>query len=313
MTAKWTSRTFEGYPAWVGETEAMALTVVPKLGGKAISLVNKRTNREWLWRSGKPLGNGGYGTPFSAGDESGWDEMFPAINAGTYPDAPWQGTAIPDHGEVWALPWSDRQAGEELRLRVNGVKFPYTLSKTYSFPAEHTLRVDYTLENRSAAAFSFLWAAHPLLRVRAGMKLRVPAGLNEIEVSYSHGERLGAFGDKRPWPIAPASGGPVDLSEAEPESACAAEKYYFTGRLSEGTAELADPATGEALAIAFPVDRVPYLAIWANYGGYGGHYHLAIEPATGRMDELAHAMQANEAATVAPGGCCRWHLDLSVR
>jgi len=140
MTAKWTSRTFEGYPAWVGETEAMALTVVPKLGGKAISLVNKRTNREWLWRSGKPLGNGGYGTPFSAGDESGWDEMFPAINAGTYPDAPWQGTAIPDHGEVWALPWSDWQAGEELRLRVNGVKFPYTLSKTYSFPAEHTLR-----------------------------------------------------------------------------------------------------------------------------------------------------------------------------
>ena len=36
----------------------------------------------------------------------------------------------------------------------------------------------------------------------------------------------------------------------------------------------------------FPKEQVPYLAIWANYGGYQGQYHLALEPATGLLDNL---------------------------
>ncbi|MNM53081.1 Aldose 1-epimerase [compost metagenome] len=311
---QWRKTQVERWDAWTGETNLIAVTVVPELGGKVVSLRNRKTGREWLWRSGKLLGNRGYGTSFGDGDESGWDEMFPAINAGVYPNEPWQGRPIPDHGEVWSRPWEHRVTDSEaLSCRINGEQFPYVLEKTYTFPAEGTLRIDYAVTNRSESPFSFLWAAHPLLQVREGMKLHVPAELTEIEVSYSAGERLGTFGDKHAWPLAHgAAGEPIDLRTVEPNAGRFAEKYYFSGRLSAGFAGISDPATGEALTFRFPADRVPYLAVWANYGGFGGNYQLALEPATGRMDELAHAVRQGEAATVPARGVYRWHLDVNM-
>ncbi|MNC49557.1 hypothetical protein D3C75_987460 [compost metagenome] len=168
------------------------------------------------------------------------------------------------------------------------------------------------LTNRSESPFSFLWAAHPLFAVREGMRLHVPGELTEMEVSYSAGGRLGMFGAKQPWPVAQTSSGRVDLSVAEPHRGEFAEKYYFTGKLETGFAGLRDPATGEALTMTFPARQVPYLAVWANYGGYGGNYHLALEPATGRMDNLAYAAQQGEAAVVGPGAVYSWHLEVNL-
>lgn len=308
---QWRKTQVEAWDAWTGETGLLAVTVVPELGGKAVSLQNRKTGREWLWRSDKPLGNGGYGTSFAAGDESGWDEMFPAINVGAYPQEPWQGRSIPDHGEVWSRAWEHQAANSALICRIGGVQFPYILEKAYTFPAEDTLRVEYAVTNLSGAPFSFLWAAHPLLQAREGMKLHVPADLTEIEVSYSAEGRLGSFGDKQPWPLAHgAAGEPVDLRTVEPNAGRFAEKYYFSGRLGAGFAGISDPATGEALTFRFPADRVPYLAVWANYGGFGGNYQIALEPATGRMDELAHAVGRGEVALVPARGVYRWHLDV---
>ena len=312
LMGRWTRTEVEGFSAWRGAAGAISLCVIPGLGSKIISLRNEATGREWLWRSGKPLGNEGYGTSFSAGDESGWDEMFPGISVSSYPDQPWQGAIIPNHGEVWTLPWEDDCLGETLRCRVEGRAFPYTLEKIISFASEKVLRIDYTLTNRSEFPFRFMWAAHPLLRADAGMRLRVPGHLSEVEVSYSEGSRLGKFGDMLPWPVIHTADGAVDLSVIEAADSGTAEKYYFAGRLKEGFAEITDPATGEGIRISFPVEQVPYLAVWANYGGYGGHSHFAIEPATGRMDDLRHAIQAGEAAVVEGNGTYRWFMEVAV-
>ncbi|MBW4082476.1 hypothetical protein [Paenibacillus sp. S150] len=308
----WQESEVEGHAAWTGETGLISVCVIPGLGAKAISLRSRRTGREWLWRSGKPLGNEGYGSSFAAGDESGWDEMFPGIDACGYPLPPWEGRPVPDHGEVWALRWRHCIAGTALHCAVEGVEFPYLLEKVYSFASENILRIDYTLTNRSEAPFSFLWAAHPLLRIRQGMRLLVPDGLDEIEVAFSAEQRLGAAGDKRPWPLAEVSVGTADLSMVEAEKGRFAEKYYFTGRLKTGFAGIRDPATGEALTFSFPAGQVPYLAVWANYGGFGGNYQLALEPATGRMDSLARAVRRGGAAEAGPGSRYRWYLEVKV-
>jgi galactose mutarotase-like enzyme len=310
----WISAEREGYPAWIGRTDEIELCVIPRLGSKIISLVNRRTNREWLWSSGKPLGNLGYATSYGAGDESGWDEMFPGINVSTYPEEPWQGARIPDHGEVWSLEWESRLTDEGLICAVEGVAFPYRLEKAISFADENTLRIDYVLTNLSHHPFSFAWAAHPLLRVHEGMKLLVPESMNEIEVAYSGGKRLGTFQDIRGYPLArrDETGDSVDLSLLEPSNPRIAEKYYFTGTMTEGWAALSDPATGEAITFRFPEDQVPYLGIWANAGAYTGYYHFAIEPATGRMDDLGHAMREREAATVEGNGTYSWHLEVAL-
>lgn len=310
--ASWRIGKTEGYTSWTGETAALSVCILPELGGKAFSLRNRLSGREWLWQSGKPLGNPGYGASFMDGDGSGWDEMFPGIDPCLYPLAPWQGSQIPDHGEVWSLAWSHHCTETSLHCSVEGKRFPYVLEKTYTFAADDTLRIDYALTNKAETPFSFLWAAHPLLNVHEGMKLLIPGAPPEIEVSYSEGGRLGGFGDKQPWPVVETAAGIIDLSDIEPEEGRFAEKYYFTGKLADGVASLFDPRAGEMLTFMFPVDRVPYLAVWANYGGFGGHYHLALEPATGRMDRLDHAIRQNEAAVVLANGVYRWHLEVKV-
>ncbi|MFC5649457.1 hypothetical protein ACFPYJ_09990 [Paenibacillus solisilvae] len=309
---RWTKENQEGYDVWAGETDAVSIRVIPELGSKVISLVNRRSNREWLWRSGKALGNQGFGSSFGASDESGWDEMFPSINECLYPEAPWMGNKIPDHGEVWSSKWQASCTEGELHCRVEGVCLPYSLEKRYSFVSENILRMDYTLTNRSDSPFSFLWAAHPLFRIHEGMRLNVPGELSEIETSYSQDQRLGVFQDKLAWPIIESEQGMLDLRLIESADSKSAEKYYFTGKLELGMAQLSDPATGEAVTLRFPAETVPYLAVWANYGGFGGHYHLAIEPATGRMDDLAHAVLHNEAAVIGAHGTYRWFLEMEI-
>lgn len=308
----WRKAEMEGYATWIGETELISVCIIPALGSKMISLRNRKTGREWLWRSGKPLGNGGYGSSFAAGDESGWDEMFPCIDACTYPQEPWQDRAIPDHGEVWSLGWEHHCTGSALHCRVEGVQFPYLLEKVYSSTAEGTIRIDYTVTNTSDSPFSFLWAAHPLLQIHAGMQLHVPSELKEIEIAYSEGERLGISQDIRPWPFVQTVAGVVDLSTLEPAAGKFAEKYYFSGKLGDGFAGISDPVTGEALRFTFPAEQVPYLAVWANYGGYGGNYHVALEPATGRMDSLQQAIPRNETAVVEGRGIYRWFLEINI-
>lgn len=309
---RWNRIEWEGYAAWMGQTGSISLVVIPELGSKVISLKNQKTGREWLWRSGKPLGNQGYDSSFASGDESGWDEMFPSINECTYPNEPWKGLWIPDHGELWSLTWQTHDTVQDLQCRVEGAKLPYTLEKIYSFASENKLRIDYTLMNRSNSLLYFLWAAHPLFQSREGMKLQLPPELTDMEISYTHGGCLGQFLEKKPWPIVQTQSGMKDLSVIGPEDGVSADKYFFTGKLETGYAGLFDPSTGERLWLRFPADQVPYLAIWVNHGGYGGHYHVAIEPATAKKDALDLAIRANEVANVGPQAQYHWYLEIEI-
>ncbi|WP_018759757.1 DUF4432 family protein [Paenibacillus terrigena] len=301
-----------GHDIWIGRNAWMEIKVVPALGSKMISLKHLRTGREWLSEAAGPLGNKGYATSFADSDGSGWDEMFPTINACAYPDHPWQGTEMADHGEVWSIPWQVEIADERLSCHVHGVRLPYRLSKTYSFTEEQRLRIDYTVYNPSPFPLSFLWAAHPLFAVHEGMEIIVPSELNEIVVSYSQHERLGRMGDVRSWPIPFEDHPEIRLHQVEAMTAGTAEKYYFRGELPEGRAGLHDPSTGESLMMYFPVEQVPYFAVWANYGGYQGGYNVALEPATGFLDDLSYAMKQGMVATIEAGGRYHWFLEVEL-
>lgn len=308
----WMMQEIDGYTAWVGTTELMEMIVVPSLGSKVISLKHRKTNREWLSRTELPLGNRGYGTSFSDSDGSGWDEMFPTINPCQYQEYPWQGVELPDHGEVWSIPWQAALDNQQLHCEVHGIRMPYQLRKTYSFPASDRLRIDYSVRNPSPFPLSFLWAAHPLFQVVEGMEIQVPAGLNQIIVSYSRNDRLGQTGDRHPWPRPFGDASPTQLNRVEPDTSRTAEKYYFEDVLPEGKASLYDPRTGERMTMHFPKEQVPYLSIWANYGGYLDQYHVAIEPATAFLDDVSYAMEQGKAVKVEAGGTYEWFLELEL-
>jgi len=310
----WRPGRYEGLESFVGETALYRVEVVPSYGGKMVSLRDKRTGREWLHGGNGLVPRRPEGTEedWESFDRSGWDECFPTVDPCAYPEGEWAGRPIPDHGEVWRVGWNgavDHATDAALVLGVKGRVLPYDFEKRVRLVSESRMLVEYSVYNRSSSPLAFLWAMHPLFRVEPGMRLCLPPSVDEIVVSFSACGRLGARGDVRRWPH-PLPG--VDLSAVGPRGEGTAEKYYVRHPLAEGYARIAQQETGESLTVRFDPRLVPYLAVWANYGGWNGEHNLAMEPATGYLDRLDEAANTGRVLKVVGGSVARWWADLSL-
>ena len=169
----WQRTTHGPFEAWEGLSENLRAVVLPALGSRMVSLVHVPSGREWL-EPGHGPADPGYGAPFPEGGLCGWDEMFPSIDPCRYPEDPWRGAEIPDHGEVWSIPWQAELRDGALHLRTHGVRFPYRLEKRLSFDGDGALLIHYRAENLSPFPFRFAWTAHPLFRVNPGTRIELP-------------------------------------------------------------------------------------------------------------------------------------------
>ena len=322
--ATWTEEEIDGLRLLRGRSAGLEVALLPEVGGKIISL-RSAAGREWLWQTKRrPYRRLTYGAPFEEQDVSGFDECFPGIAAGSYPEPPWQGTMIPDHGELWTLPWATSLEGDTLVLRVHGSRFSYQLEKRLTLEtAMATLRIDYRLTNLAPFPLRYLWSAHPLFAVRSGMRVLLPPGV-VVRVDWSKHERLGPFGSEHPWPQGRlADGTGIALDRLPAAGADTADKVY-TNRLSDaaesGWCALHDPASDDYLALRFDPRRVPYIGVWLNMAGWplqprdgeGPCYNAALEPCTGFPDRLDRAVARGAAATLAANATNRWTLRLEV-
>ncbi len=249
------------------------------------------------------------GMSWEDGDCGGWDEMFPTITPSACPDKPWEHLMFPDHGEVWSRPWRYTYEGDRLCMEVDGIELPYTLKKRLTLTGNR-LHMEYELVNRAAASFSYLWAAHPLLKVEPGMKLHTIPAEGNIQLTYSHRERLGERHAISAYPLARTRDeGITDLSILEDASCGHAEKYYFTDPLQDGYAAITDPVSGAGIVFRFDPEEIPYLAIWAHYGAFG-HYTVAPEPATGYLDSVQEAYNRGKVKQVSGGQTATWQLEV---
>lgn len=311
--------TYKDQPALTLESPQLIAQFLPHIGAKLCSLVYKPSGLELLiQRPNAEYRVAPYGGDYvEQGECSGLDEMFPAIDRCCYERYPWQGTPIPDHGEVWSIPWQAAVAGERLHLATYGVRFPYRLEKwvslTSSAAGAATLHQSYRLTNLSPYEFDFIWAAHPMFVLEEGAELRLPAGVEKIVTAFSFSGRLGSYGDEHAWPLAVlADGAQCDLRRLNPKRTRNAEKYYVKGRLPEGWCELTYPQSGLVLRLEFPVSQVPYLGILPNEGGWQDLYNIFLEPATGMLDRLDVARLHGAYSTVAGGGTYAWSLAISL-
>lgn len=173
--------TVDGFDVVSVDTGALALAMMPELGGKISSLRDLRSGREWLWRHPRmAYKRVAYGGSYIAeADTGGWDECFPTVAPCGYPSAPWSGTRLPDRGELWsqsaALDVTEAGGMIQVRTRWQGIALPYTFERAITLMARSSsLRCAYAVTNHADAPLLFIWSAHPLLAIEPGMRLPPP-------------------------------------------------------------------------------------------------------------------------------------------
>ena len=303
---------YKDQEALVLENDLARAILLPRWGGKTISLVHKALGAETLWQNPAPaFRQSSYGDPYEKGERAGFAEMFPTISRCYYESAPWAGLEAPDHGEVWALPWEDRVEGDAVTLSVNGVRFPYRLRKTVSLEGER-LVAHYAATNLSAFPMEFIWAAHPLFNASEGMRFIVPGDMRQV-LNAVPGAVLSGYGERYEFPAARrADGATVRLDRVPARNTTGFQKYWFARKVTEGWCIMHDPRTGLGIGMTYPPDKVPWLGMWLNEGGYEGQYNIAPEPATAAMDRIDAARMWGMGSALAPGGVHEWDLVITL-
>ena len=298
------------------ESDRIAAQFLPATGTNLCSLIYKPQGLEMLiQRSAARYRVAPYGGDYvEQGECAGMDDMFPTIDRCFYERYPWQGTALPDHGEVWSLPWECHvEEGSRLHFAAYGVRLPYRLDKWVSFADEGVLHIAYSLANLSAFDMDFLWAAHPMFVLEEGAEVILPGGVGQIVTVLSPDGALGGYGDRFTWPVADLPGGEKrDLSHIRSRVTRDFAKYYVKGPLPEGWCALTYPQSDLTLTLSFPVAQVPYLGILPNAGGWQDLYNIFLEPATATFDRPDVARLHGECSTVKAGGKYEWYLDIAL-
>jgi len=306
---------YKGLPAVILENDRLALTFLPTYGCKLASLIKKDTGREFLFQS--PLDKltpPPYGAAFSAYDSSGFDEVFPSIDACPYPFGKHAHIPIPDHGEIWALPWKHtlHKDGLGITAEAQSPILPYKFIRKLTLQGPE-IRMHYTVENLDHEPLEFIWTPHCLLACSTATVLVMPEKLKEI-MTVEHSTRtLGPWGSRHTYPITTSvDGKQIDMSRTQPITDKSCEKFYFTTPNKAGWCGIKHTDNADTLTYRYDADKVPYLAIWKTQGGYRGDYNIALEPCTGEWDDLYVAHKIRRAAVCPPNGKYEWNFTMIV-
>lgn len=301
---------WHGFTGWQMAHEQVRVVIVPALGAKIASLVDVRAGYEWLASPTHPVRPRAYGATFTEHELAGWDEMFPTINLCAAPHDP---TAqLPDHGEVWALPWEvTEQTPDMLTLRVTGRQLAYTLTRTARLrPAG--LRLEYTLENHTGQTLPFLWAAHPLFNGSSQTEIVLPAAIQQVMNVADH-PHMGAPDTLLNWPLATLPTGSTRALNRVGEAARQDyRKVYVLPEQPIAAAELHQHDAGCGLRLTWDEQTAPYLGIWVDEGTYTQTTTLALEPATGYYDSLALALAHGRVTALAAGARQQWWVEVAL-
>lgn len=288
------------------ENEALRAEVYPQFGGKVLSLLDKADDFELMfdYPAEFPMGCQ-YDRPYSNAYCSGWDECFPAVGTGVYPLHPYKGVPIPDHGELWSLPATAVPTKDGVTTEWQGLRFGYRFSRRIELQGP-TLRADYVLKNYSPFDFHFVWSMHALASLNVPVKLQMPAGGYRLSHDADN-TRIDAPFD---WPMTAAGENLSVPAHLPPRRGW----KVFGNEPIAAPVVVHYPSRGRNLTIEYQSDDglQAYWGLWINSGGWAGHRHFAIEPTTGRFDELDRSHADGSAGLVGPSSKVAWSVRWTV-
>ncbi len=301
MPRRYTKKVLNGFEIHTLANDRIALSMVPELGGRLVSLKDRATGREWLdgwspaakrrlWHPTDPQ-------DYETGPGAGIDECLPTVLACKV-----KRKALGDHGELWnRAPAFDQELASKgvLVCSWNLTSLPLNFERRVSI-AKNQVRFDYRIENRADVATPFLWAWHPLFSWKPGDKI-CPA--KSIQTCLTPG------GEVMPWPLDSMGN---DLSKARFVKGATPAAKIFLGPLGKGRVAIR-AKNGSSLELSWPASLFPYAGVWITRGFWKGLHHWAIEPTNAAVDCLSDV-----AVTDAPAPCLLAarevrHWSLSIR
>ena len=299
----------QGFAVYGLRNEKVELRVLPELGARVVSLRDRRSNREWMWHPpGKlKLFRNTFGDSFLNSTLAGFDECLPTLAA-----CEWKGRKLPDHGEVWALPWRvDEMAFAKgiIATSVDTPLSPFSFKRMIGLD-ENVATFSYTLTNTGREPEEFVWTVHPLLTLEEGDRMELPGEVNEFRIDGGSGAPELARGAVWKYPV-PFKNFRIDhLHLGENLEACV---KGFTHPLHEGRAAIVNDRSGDRLEFQWDTAENDTLGIWLTRGGLNGWHHVALEPANGAPDSLAQACNEwKRHGSLAAGESKAWSFRLGV-
>ncbi len=277
----------QGFGIFSLENEFLRVSLVPELGAKIISLLNRRSGREWMNypNESMKLHRNSLGDEFTSSTLVGWDECLPTIAS-----CDWKDRHLPDHGEVWSMPWTiDQHAfgrgrlNASVNLSISPLKFKRGL-----FLNENEIHLNYELENLGGKPEEFLWAMHPLVSIKPGDTLELtPESLESI-------------------------GNPAWIKSLAFEGGHLGCSKIFAGPIQNGRAAIKNSWSGDRLAFEWDTKINNMLGIWLTRGGWHGQHHMALEPCNGHADSIAEAKMRGHCGIIQPNSRIQWHVTIRV-
>jgi len=250
------------------ESDQLKVAVAPSVGGRVVSLVDKATGHEFLWRNQVlPLATLPAGSEYDPNFYGGIDELLP----NDIPEVI-HGVNCPDHGELWTTPLSWQSDGQRLKLwgmlPLFGLQYEREMSLCADSPC---LDILYRITNSARQPRQFLWKLHAALAVAPGDAIECPARTGQVvDLAWSRYHSLAPFAwpviDGHPANVIPAPDGTVD--------------FFYLYDLSEGRIAWRRPGNGLEFAYRFDPGVFRYAWLFASYGGFQGHYTVVLEPCT---------------------------------
>jgi len=304
--------TWHSFPALCLESDLVRVIILPNLGAKIVSLFDKTHLHEWLVPPMRPLTQTAYGADFVSQDMSGWDEMLPTIVACNY-----RGANLPDHGEVWSIPWQvqqtllEKSSGGAAILSVSGAAMPYHLTRSAALVSPDCLELSYLLAHTGDQTFPYLWAAHPQFNADASTRLVLPSEVTHM-VNVIHDDPAWGLSETlHPWPQAIDRQGRawrLDRVRSPEKHTC--RKFYVPPEQPVAWAALVHEDKGCQLRMEWSPAELPYLGLWVDEGSFNSLPVAAFEPSNAYYDSLVRAAENGRVSYLEPGQEHHWQIRI---
>ncbi len=284
-----TKRLQHGLTVLVLENASIRTELVPALGGKFISVYNKRREREFLWHNeALQLEKLAPGADYDSNFWGGIDELLPN-------DIPEEvdGVAYPDHGELWTTALDHQVAGDGVVLSGLLPKSKLFYQKSVRLATDSPeIIVEYHINNRASESRHFLWKLHAALQIESGDRLVTSA--EKARGVYPDASRFADSGEFS-WSrlggvdaaVVPAKNGTMD--------------FFYLYDAPKG--EMAMVSDGGERCFSYTYDKAvfPYQWYFASYGQFRDHYTAILEPASAMPVSVNEAAALGQCSVLKPG------------